>query len=100
MDEGLLGEVRVQQRDAFKVVQRTSRRLMGMIDQLLAFSRFDVPDASETGAARLEPTAFDLAEVAAQVVGSVRAGEGAARELGLEAAPGGGGAPAGGGGSG
>ena len=85
MDEGLLGEVSAQQRDAFKVVQRNSRRLMGMIDQLLAFSRFDVPDASETGAARLEPSAFDLAEVAAQVVGSVRAGDGAARDLRLEA---------------
>src|SRR5579862_3036 len=45
MDEGLLGEVTAQQRDAFKVVQRNSRRLMGMIDQLLAFSRLDAPDA-------------------------------------------------------
>jgi signal transduction histidine kinase len=93
MDEGLLGEVTVQQRDAFKVVQRNSRRLLGMIDQLLAFSRFDVPDASETGAARLEPAAFDLAEVAAQVVGSVRAGGGAARDLRLEVPAGEGGLP-------
>ena len=88
MDEGLLGEVTVQQRDAFKVVQRNSRRLMRMIDQLLAFSRFDVPDAlgsNKTDVARLEPEAFDLAEVAAQVVGSVRAGDGAARDLRLEA---------------
>jgi signal transduction histidine kinase len=88
MDEGLLGDVTGQQRDAFKVVQRNSRRLMGMIDQLLAFSRLDVPDAlgsNEAGGARLERTAFDLAEVAAQVVGSVRAGNGAARDLRLEA---------------
>ncbi len=96
MDEGLLGEVSVQQRDAFKVVRRNSRRLMGMIDQLLAFSRFDVPDApgsNEAGGARLEPEEFDLAEVAAQVVGSVRAGDGAARDLRLEAPPGEGGLP-------
>jgi signal transduction histidine kinase len=96
MDEGLLGEVTGQQRDAFKVVQRNSRRLMGMIDQLLAFSRLDVPDAlgsNEAGAARLEPAAFDLAEVAAQVVGSVRAGNGAARDLRLEVPSGAGGLP-------
>ena len=85
MDEGLLGEVSAQQRDAFKVVQRNSRRLMGMIEQLLAFSRLDVPEATEAGAARLELAAFDLAEVAAQVVGSVRAGHGAALDLRLEA---------------
>ncbi len=88
IDEGLLGEVTGQQRDAFKVVQRNSRRLMGMIDQLLAFSRLDAPDANEAGAARFEPVAFDLAELAAQVVGSVRAGNGAARDLRLEVPPG------------
>jgi signal transduction histidine kinase len=96
MDEGLLGEVTVQQRDAFKVVQRNSRRLMGMIDQLLAFSRLDAPDAlgsNDAGGARFEPAAFDLAEVAAQVVGSVRAGSGAARDLRLEVPPGEGGLP-------
>ncbi|HEY6322426.1 MAG TPA: ATP-binding protein [Thermoanaerobaculia bacterium] len=96
MDEGLLGEVTGQQRDAFKVVQRNSRRLMGMIDQLLAFSRLDVPDAlgsNEAGGARLAQTAFDLAEVAAQVVGSVRAGDGAARDLRLEVPSGAGGLP-------
>jgi signal transduction histidine kinase len=96
MDEGLLGEVTSQQRDAFKVVQRNSRRLMGMIDQLLAFSRLDVPDAlgsNEAGGARLERTAFDLAELAAQVVGSVRAGSGAARDLRLEVPAGEGGLP-------
>jgi signal transduction histidine kinase len=96
MDEGLLGDVTGQQRDAFKVVQRNSRRLMGMIDQLLAFSRLDVPDAlgsNEAGGARLELAAFDLAEVAAQVVGSVRAGNGAARDLRLEAPSGGDGLP-------
>jgi signal transduction histidine kinase len=67
-----------------------------MIDQLLAFSRLDVPDAlgsNEAGGARLERTAFDLAEVAAQVVGSVRAGNGAARDLRLEAPSGGDGLP-------
>jgi signal transduction histidine kinase len=96
MDEGLLGEVSVQQRDAFKVVQRNSRRLMGMIDQLLAFSRLDVPDAlgsNEAGAGRLELAAFDLGELAAQVVGSVRAGNGAARDLRLEVPAGEGGLP-------
>jgi signal transduction histidine kinase len=96
MDEGLLGEVTGQQRDAFKVVQRNARRLMGMIDQLLAFSRLDAPEAlgaNEAGGARLERTAFDLAEVAAQVVGSVRAGHGAARDLRLEVPSGDGGLP-------
>jgi len=96
MDEGLLGEVTGQQRDAFKVVQRNSRRLMGMIDQLLAFSRLDAPEAlgsNEAGGPRLDLAAFDLAEVAAQVVGSVRAGHAAARDLRLEVPTGDGGLP-------
>jgi signal transduction histidine kinase/DNA-binding response OmpR family regulator len=106
MDEGLLGPVNGQQRDAFKVVQRNSRRLMGMIEQLLAFSRLDAleaPEASEApaadgapraprlgaaGVARLDLEAFDLVEVAAQVVSSVRAGHGAALDLRLEVAAG------------
>jgi signal transduction histidine kinase/DNA-binding response OmpR family regulator len=82
MDEGLLGTINEQQHDAFQVVHRNTQRLMGMIEQLLGFSRL------EARAARLECTAFDLAEVAAQVVGSVRAGDGAALGLRLEAEPG------------
>ncbi|HVR08313.1 MAG TPA: HAMP domain-containing sensor histidine kinase, partial [Thermoanaerobaculia bacterium] len=127
MDEGLLGPVNDQQRDAFKVVQRNSRRLMGMIEQLLTFSRLDALDAIDAleaidaidalegpaapadpaaagaagaaaatgaprlpvaGVARLDLEAFDLVEVAAQVVGSVRAGHGPALDLRLEVAGG------------
>jgi signal transduction histidine kinase/DNA-binding response OmpR family regulator len=120
MDEGLLGPVNGQQRDAFKVVQRNSRRLMGMIEQLLAFSRLDALEAPEVpaaptaamaaadgaratdgaprppspprlraaGVAKLDLEAFDLVEVAAQVVSSVRAGHGAALDLGLEVSSG------------
>ncbi|HVT59705.1 MAG TPA: response regulator [Thermoanaerobaculia bacterium] len=68
MDEGLLGQVNAQQRDAFKVVQRNTRRLMGMIEQLLGFSRL------EAGIGKLDCTAFDLGEVAAQVTAQVAAG--------------------------
>jgi len=84
MEEGLLGEVNDQQRDAFRVVQRNTRRLMGMIDQLLGFSRI------EAGVTRLDLAAFDLGEVAAQVVGSVRAVHGPELDLGVEVAAGGG----------
>jgi signal transduction histidine kinase len=79
MEEGLLGAVSEEQREAFQVVQRNSRRLQGMIEQLLGFSRL------EAGLGRLEVTAFDLGEVAAQVVSSVRAGHGPELDLRLEA---------------
>ncbi len=135
MDEGLLGEVNDQQRDAFKVVRRNTSRLMGMIEQLLAFSRLDVHEAHEgheghgeregqdgrqgqeglegqegraaagqggyvrreappagaaplAGVARVQPCAFDLAEVAAEVVAEVRAGSHAGPpDLALEVSP-------------
>ncbi|HYL05050.1 MAG TPA: HAMP domain-containing sensor histidine kinase, partial [Thermoanaerobaculia bacterium] len=57
MDEGLLGPVNDQQRDAFKVVQRNSRRLMGMIEQLLAFSRLDALEAPAAPAGPAERAA-------------------------------------------
>jgi signal transduction histidine kinase len=79
MEEGLLGAVSEEQREAFQVVKRNSRRLMGMIEQLLGFSRL------EAGVGKLELAAFDLGEVAAQVVGSVRAGHGPELDLRLEA---------------
>jgi signal transduction histidine kinase len=82
MEEGLLGAVNDQQRDAFKVVQRNTQRLMGMIEQLLGFSRL------EAGVARLDRAAFDLGEVAAQVVGSVRAGREPELDLRLDVEPG------------
>jgi signal transduction histidine kinase len=65
-----------------------------MIEQLLAFSRLDAPEAfheprrEAAGVAKLDREAFDLVEVAAQVVGSVRAGHGAALDLALEVADG------------
>jgi signal transduction histidine kinase len=79
MEEGLMGAVTREQRDALAVVQRNGRRLMGMIEQLLGFSRL------EAGVGKLELAAFDLGEVAAQVVGSVRAGHGQRVDLRLEA---------------
>jgi signal transduction histidine kinase len=82
MDEGLLGAVNDQQRNAFRVVRRNTVRLMGMIEQLLGFSRL------EAGAARLDLGAFDLAEAAAQVVNSLCAGHGPELNLRLEAQPG------------
>ncbi len=82
MDEGLLGAVNDQQRNAFRVVRRNTVRLMGMIEQLLGFSRL------EAGVARLDLGAFDLAEAAAQVVNSLCAGHGPELNLRLEAQPG------------
>jgi signal transduction histidine kinase len=79
MEEGLMGAVTREQRDALAVVQRNGRRLVGMIEQLLGFSRL------EAGVGKLELAAFDLGEVAAQVVGSVRAGHGQKVDLRHEA---------------
>src|SRR5579863_497080 len=82
LGEGLLGDVNEQQRGALNVVQRNIHRLMGMIEQLLGFSRL------ESGRVRLERTAFDLGEVAAHVVAGVRASRGPDLNLQLEAVPG------------
>jgi signal transduction histidine kinase len=82
IDDGLLGAVNPQQRDALLVVRRNTRRLMKVIEQLLGFSRL------EAGVVRLDCSAFDLAEVAAQVVGSVRGGQGGELNLRLDGEPG------------
>jgi signal transduction histidine kinase len=82
IDDGLLGAVNPQQRDALLVVRRNTGRLMKVIEQLLGFSRL------EAGVVRLDCSAFDLAEVAAQVVGSVRGGQGAELDLRLDSEPG------------
>jgi signal transduction histidine kinase len=82
IDEGLLGAVNGDQHDALKVVRRNSLRLTGVIEQLLGFSRL------EAGVAKLAFSAFDLGEVAAHLVGSVRAGRGAELNLRLEVEPG------------
>ena len=79
MDEGLLGAINEQQRNAFQVVRRNTVRLMGMIEQLLGFSRL------EAGVAKLDLAAFDLAEAAAQVIYSLRTGHGPELNLRLEA---------------
>ena len=70
MDEGLLGPVNEPLREALAVVRRNTRRLMGMIEQLLSFSRF------EAGAGRMEMSAFDLRELVQHAVGSLQAARG------------------------
>jgi signal transduction histidine kinase len=82
MSEGLLGPLNDEQRDAFKVVLRNTRRLLGMIEQLLGFSRLEAG-----GLGRLDCAAFDLGEVTAQVVGSVRAGHAPEPNLRLDVEP-------------
>src|SRR5262245_9713401 len=70
MDEGLLGEVSPAQSEALAVVRRNGKRLMAMIEQLLSFSRL------ESGKVRVEPVAFDLAEVVTQAANGARAARG------------------------
>jgi signal transduction histidine kinase/DNA-binding response OmpR family regulator len=70
MDEGLLGEISSAQSEALTVVRRNGKRLMAMIEQLLSFSRL------ESGKVRIEPAAFDLAEVINQSANGVRAARG------------------------
>jgi signal transduction histidine kinase len=82
MDDGLLGRVNDQQRDAFQVVQRNITRLLGMIEQLLTFARL------EAGVAKLECAAFDLGEAAEHVVAAVLAARDPHLVLLLEVQPG------------
>jgi signal transduction histidine kinase/DNA-binding response OmpR family regulator len=81
LGEGLLGDVNEQQRGALNVVQRNIHRLMGMIEQLLGFSRL------ESGRIKLERSAFDLGELAAHVVAGVKASRPAELNLQLEVLP-------------
>jgi signal transduction histidine kinase len=78
IDDGLLGALSPPQHDALQVVRRNTRRLMAVIEQLLGFSRL------EAGVARLDLSSFDLGEVAAHVVRTVRAGHGPELDLRLE----------------
>jgi signal transduction histidine kinase/DNA-binding response OmpR family regulator len=80
IEEGLLGPVSPAQLEAFAVVHRNIQRLMGMIDQLLSFSRM------AAGAGQLERTAFDLRPLVDQVVGNLRVGGHAGLDLQVEAA--------------
>ncbi len=82
MDDGLLGQVNNQQRDAFRVVQRNIARLLGMIEQLLTYARL------EAGVAKLECAAFDLGEAAEHVVAGVLAARNPHLALRLEVQPG------------
>lgn len=54
MQEGLLGELDETQSASLKVVERNIRRLRGMIEQLLAYSRM------ESGRLTAEPRSFDV----------------------------------------
>lgn len=78
MDEGLLGEISPAQREALTVVRRNGKRLMAMIEQLLSFSRL------ESGKVRIEPVAFDLAEVVTQAANGARAARGNALSLAVD----------------
>jgi signal transduction histidine kinase len=81
MDQELLGTLNDQQHEALKVVDRNTRRLIGMIEQLLSFSRL------EAGLSAVDLAAFDLAELTAQVAGSARAAHGPDLNLQLDVEP-------------
>jgi len=75
MDEGLLGELEEAQSHSISVMRRNVRRLHGMIEQLLSFSRM------EQGRLGVELGTLELAAVARGVVESLRAIHGGEREL-------------------
>lgn len=67
MSAGLLGPVAPEQQAALEVVQRNLRRLLAMIDELLASARL------QQGTLTVQPAPFDLAALAAEEVASLRA---------------------------
>ena len=81
MSCGLLGELEEDQRSSLVVVERNIRRLRGMIDQLLNYSRM------ESGQLSVELAAFDLGRVARHVVEAVRTAHGEERLVELHQAP-------------
>ena len=79
MSEELLGPLTDGQREALEVGTRNIERLLGMIDELLSFARF------ESREIELDRRPTDLVEIAAQVVGSVKAARGPELQLELVA---------------
>lgn len=75
MAAGLLGDLEDEQRTCLEVVERNVRRLRGMIDQLLNYSRM------ESGRLEVELQAFDLERVARHVAEAVRAAHGPELDL-------------------
>ncbi len=81
MQEGLLGELDETQTSSLEVVERNIRRLRGMIDQLLSYSRM------ESGRLEVELRPFGLEPVVAHVLEALRAIHGGDRELACEMPP-------------
>jgi len=77
MSEELLGPLTDDQREALEVGGRNIERLLGMIDELLSFARFESKEIE------LDRQPTDLAEIAAQVVGTVKAARGPELQLDL-----------------
>ncbi|MBI1723532.1 MAG: response regulator [Gemmatimonadetes bacterium] len=70
IDDGFLGPVEAGHREALVVVKRNVERLMGMIEQLLSYSR------AEVGAQELDLRGFRIEAVAEQVVEALKVAHG------------------------
>jgi signal transduction histidine kinase/DNA-binding response OmpR family regulator len=81
MSDGLLGGVVDEQREALAVVQRNLRRLLAMIDQLLASSRL------ERGVLVVDPRPCDLKALAQEEIETLRGAADLDCNLRLEAPP-------------
>lgn len=79
MQDGMLGEIADPQRHALGAVDRNAARLLKLIEQLLSYSRL------QAGAAQFEFAPFDLRELGAQLVATLRAAHGAKLNLEMEA---------------
>jgi len=75
MAAGLLGDLAAEQKASLQVVERNVRRLRGMIDQLLNYSRM------ESGRLDVELQSFDLEPLVRHVVEAVRAAHGASVDV-------------------
>lgn len=78
LQAGLLGDLDATQQQAIDVMDRNIRRLRGMIDQLLSYSRM------ESGRLEVELQPFDLRPVATHVVEALRAIHGEEVDLVIE----------------
>lgn len=82
MQEGLLGELDHTQKASLEIVERNIRRLRGMIDQLLSYSR------TESGRLKIELRPFDLEALIHHVTEALAAIHGPELNLNREMPPG------------
>ena len=81
LQEGLVGELDGPQKDSLRIVERNIRRLRGMIEQLLSYSRM------ESGSLKIELRPFDLEAIVRHAVEALTAIHGPELDLRCELPP-------------